>query len=128
MVVILSLPCQRMKMGLVLWIDQNTFASSLIEKVFKKRDVGFYSLPHAREFLYLVDDLRPALIVIDAFTLKSDEETFRNQYETSELLRTIPIIIIGSGNGLDYLQNKRGEIPRTLDPFQVPELLSKFLE
>lgn len=113
-------------MGLVLWIDQNTFASGLIEKVFKKKGLEFYTLPHARDFLYLVEDLKPSLIVMDSTTLKNDEETFRNQYEMSEKLRSIPIILIGSSVGLEFILNLRGEIPRTLDPFEVPELLAKF--
>ncbi len=113
-------------MGLILWIDQNTFASSLIEKVFKKKGLEFYTLPHARDFLYLVDDLKPELIVLDVQTLKVDEEAFRNQYESSELLRNTPIVLIGMGESLDYIQNKRGEISRTLDPFGVPELLAKY--
>ena len=57
MVVIINVPCQRQKMGLVLWIDQNTFASSLVEKVFKQKGLAFYTIPHARDFLYLVEDL-----------------------------------------------------------------------
>ncbi len=116
-------PCQRQKMDLVLWIDQNTFASSLIEKVFRKKELPFYTIPHAKDFSYLVEDMKPALIVVDASTVQADLEAFRNQYEASEIIRSIPFVVIGTWDGMDFIQKKRGSISRPLDPFQVPEML-----
>jgi DNA-binding NtrC family response regulator len=110
-------------MGLVLWIDSNTFASSLLEKVFKKKGLDFYTIPHARDFLYLVEDLKPSVIVIDSLTVKQDLEVFRNQYESSEILRNTPVVVIGGWAGLEFIQEKKGEMPRTFDPFTVPETL-----
>lgn len=110
-------------MGLVLWIDQNTFASSLIEKVYRQKNLPFYTIPHARDFSYLVEDLKPSLIVIDASSIRADIEVFRNQYEASETIRSTPFVVIGPWAGLDFIANKKGELPRTLDPFQVPEML-----
>lgn len=126
MVVILITPCQRQKMGLVLWIDQNTFASSLIEKVYRQKNLPFYTIPHAKDFSYLVEDLKPALIVIDASTALADLDLFRNQYEGSEVIRSTPFMVIGSWTGLEFIQKKKGELSRTLDPFQVPEMLLYF--
>ncbi len=114
-------------MGLVLWIDQNTFASSLLEKVFKKKGLEFYTIPHARDFVYLVEDLKPGLIVLDAATIRQDLETFRNQYENSGNLRNTPTAVIGTWAGLEFIQEKRGELPRTFDPFSVPDLLKNTL-
>jgi hypothetical protein len=113
-------------MGLVLWIDQNTFASGLIEKVFRKKDLPFYTIPHARDFSYLVEDMKPTLIVIDASTIRADFEVFRNQYEASEAMRATEFVVIGSWAGLEFIGKKKGELPRTLDPFQVPEMLLYF--
>lgn len=110
-------------MGLVLWIDQNTFASSLVEKVFKQKGLPFYTIPHARDFLYLVEDLKPAVIVLDRETALQDIEVFRNQYEASEVLRKTPVIVIGGPEQLDFISEKRGEIPRTFDPFEIPSLI-----
>ena len=114
-------------MGLILWIDQNTFASSLLEKVFKKKGLEFYTIPHARDFVYLVDDLKPALIVLDSATIRQDLETFRNQYENSESLRKSPVVVIGNWSELEFIQEKRGELPRTFDPFSIPDLLKNIL-
>ncbi|MES2527679.1 MAG: hypothetical protein V4598_11355 [Bdellovibrionota bacterium] len=112
-------------MGLILWIDQNTFASSLLEKVFKKKGLEFYTIPHARDFVYLVDDLKPALLVIDSATIKADLETFRNQYEASENLRKTPVVVMGSWSGLEFITEKKGELGRTFDPFEIPALLER---
>ncbi len=114
-------------MGLVLWIDQNTFASSLLEKVFRKKNLDFYTIPHARDFVYLVDDLKPSLIVIDAATIRQDIEAFRIQYENSQTLRSTPMTVIGTWEGLEFIQEKRREIPRTFDPFSIPDLLKNNL-
>lgn len=113
-------------MGLVLWIDQNTFASSLIEKVFRKKDLPFYTIPHAKDFSYLVEDMKPALIVIDSATVRADLEVFRKQYEASEIIRSTPFAVIGQWDGLEFIEKKNGELSRTLDPFQVPEMLLYF--
>jgi hypothetical protein len=110
-------------MGLILWIDQNGFASSLIEKVFKKKDLPFYTIPHARDFTYLVDDLKPALIVIDASTALRDLDVFREQYEKSQTMKETPWAVIGAWTGLEFIKIKKGELPRTLDPFTVPDIV-----
>jgi DNA-binding response OmpR family regulator len=110
-------------MGLVLWIDSNTFASALLEKVFRKKGFEFYTVSHARDFLYLVEDLKPAVIVLDALTVKQDLEIFRNQYESSEQFRKTPIVVIGGWTGLEFIQKKKGDFPRTFDPFAVPDAL-----
>ncbi len=112
-------------MGLVLWIDQNTFASSLLEKVFKKKGLEFYTIPHARDFVYLVDDLKPSLIVLDAATIRADLEIFRNQYEASESLRKTPAVVIGNWSELGFIAEKKGELGRTFDPFEIPALLER---
>lgn len=112
-------------MGLILWIDQNTFASSLLEKVFKKKGLEFYTLPHARDFVYLVDDLKPALLVLDQITISRDIEAFRSQYEASENLRKTPAVVIGNWSGLEFIADKRGELGRTFDPFEIPSLLER---
>ena len=112
-------------MGLVLWIDQNTFASSLLEKVFKKKGLDFYTIPHARDFVYLVEDLKPALLVLDGQTARSNLEALRSQYGASESLRKTPAVVIGNWSELEFIEEKRGELGRTFDPFEIPALLER---
>lgn len=114
-------------MGMVLWIDQNTFATTLVEKVFKKKDLAFYGLTHARDFAYLVDDLIPEVIVIDTLTISEDLAIFKAQYEASQKMQKTPFIFIGKDATLDFIQIKLGEIDRPFDPFEIPKKISTFL-
>jgi DNA-binding NtrC family response regulator len=115
-------------MGLVLWIDGNTFATKLLEKVFKSRNLPFYSLPDAKDFLYLIDDLKPDLLVLDALTIKNEEENFLRLYAISEALRTLPVVVIGSEEDLPFVKNKIGFLKRPFDPFEVPTLLHNLVQ
>jgi DNA-binding NtrC family response regulator len=115
-------------MGLVLWIDHNTFAASLVEKVFKKRELPFYSVADAKDFSYLVDDLRPAVIVLDGDTAMEDFEAFKTQYEASEVLKATPFILMGEHEHLNKLISVNvGVLARPFDPFEVPRQLEKLL-
>lgn len=115
-------------MGLILWIDGNTFATGLLEKVFKSKNLPFYTLAEAKDFLYLLDDLKPGLIVLDAATVERAGETFLKQYENSEQLRSLPKVVIGFGDDLPFLKNRIGFIQRPFDPFEIPEILLNFYE
>lgn len=115
-------------MGLVLWIDQNTFATGLLEKVFKKKNLPFYSLASASDFLYLVEDLNPESIVLDSKTILEDLEKFTAQYNQSEKLKTLPIIILDPLPELGFIKNAQGEIKRPFDPFDIPDRLRGILK
>jgi DNA-binding NtrC family response regulator len=114
--------------GLVLWIDQNTFATGLLEKVFKKKNLPFYTLSNASDFVYLVDDLKPEVIVLDTKTALEYLEQLKTQFAASEALRKLPIILIDEVRELDFIKNLAGHINRPFDPFQVPELLENILK
>lgn len=129
MVVMTGSLCQRIQaVGLILWIDQNTFATSLLEKVFKKKDLPFYTLSEASDFVYLVDDLNPVLIVVDTKTALSHLESFKTQYEASQKLRSLPFVWVdGESHDLGFVQNVVGKIERPFDPFEIPEKLKNIL-
>ena len=114
-------------MGLVLWIDQNTFATALLEKVFKSRKMEFYTIASAKDFSYLVDDLRPQVLVLDVSTVVAELAAFKGQYEASEALRSLPLILIDGNGELDFLGNVIGKLERPFDPFQIPEKLTQLL-
>lgn len=114
--------------GLVLWIDENTFASSLVEKVFKKENLHLYTLSTAEDFTYLATDLKPVVIVMDIKTGLNHLERLKNQYEHSEILRSIPFIWIGDEDDqLAFVKNVVGKIQRPFDPFAIPQALKKIL-
>ncbi len=115
-------------MNLVLWIDENTFATTLLEKAFKGQNLAFYSLDHANDFIYLVEDLKPRLIVLDAKTALSQLGSLKQQYESSETLKNLPFIMIDDILELSFIENKIGEIHRPFDPFKIPGMLHEWMK
>lgn len=115
-------------MGLVLWIDRNTFATGLLEKAFKKKSLSFYSLENAKDFAYLVDDLKPQVLVFDEQTLLTDLESFQAQYSQNALMKSLPVILVDSQGKLEFIQNKIGDLKRPFDPFQIPAIIENLLK
>lgn len=112
-------------MGLVLWIDQNTFATGLLEKVFKKKNLPFYTLESVDDFLYLIEDIKPKLIVLDRQTFRANPEAFKRQYQ-SEVLKSLPFVLIDPDESLGFIATVVGQIRKPFDPFKIPEILSRF--
>lgn len=129
MVVIIDSLCQRIpSVGLVLWIDSNTFATGLLEKVFKRQGLPFYTLESAADFTYLVDDLKPELLILDGKTALENVALLKSQFESSEALRKLPVIFIDPVPGLEFIENKIGQINRPFDPFKIPETLQNIFK
>lgn len=108
---------------MVLWIDQNKLATSLFEKVFKSGQRDFYSLSEAKDFAYLVDDLRPHLIVLDASTAMKDLEAVKNQYAATDGFFGIPVSILDEVPGLEFIRNRKPSLTSPIDPFTLPQVL-----
>jgi hypothetical protein len=124
MVVIFDSVCQRIEtLALILWVDSNSFATSLLEKIFKQEEIPFYGLNSASDFLYLIEDLRPSFLVLDAQTALNHLDAFRCQFEKSELLRKIPIILIDQKPGLEFISNIAGRLHRPYDPYTIPAFI-----
>jgi DNA-binding NtrC family response regulator len=129
MVVINGPLCQRIReMGLILWIDENIFATSLLEKIFKRRESPFYTLSKPVDFIYLIDDLKPQILVIDSQTAEKYFEEIKSQFSQSENLRSLPVILVDHSDKLDFIQNKVGLIERPFDPFQIPSIIEDILQ
>lgn len=124
MVVIRGLNCQRLNgVGLILWIDENTFSTALLEKAFKTRSLPIYTLNHAKDFSFLVEDLHPEILVLDCLTAQKNLKELQFQYENSASLRNLPVILIGDDEGLEFIHNRMGQIRRPFDPFKIPEII-----
>lgn len=113
-------------MGLVLWIDQNTFSTSLVERVFKKKGLGFYSLSQVHDFSYLVDDLKPAVIVLDGSTFQKHADSFLEQFNKSATMQVTPFIFLDPQGDLSFIKTQIGMIPKPFDPFSIPALIEQF--
>lgn len=116
-------------MGLILWIDQNTFATGLLEKVFKKKDLPFYTIPSAENFAYLVEDLLPVMIILDGKTAHDHLDALRLQYDQCLAMQKLPFVLVDAEEvELSFIKNIAGEIKRPFDPFEIPERLEKMLK
>jgi DNA-binding NtrC family response regulator len=113
---------------MILWIDKNSFATSLLEKVFKKAEKELYIVSSVDDFSYLVDDLKPQVIVLDEATFLDNEPAFLKQYETSLLMQRIPFIFVDEKQGMSFTVNKIGNIKRPFDPFSIPEQIEMILK
>jgi hypothetical protein len=111
--------------GLVLWIDQNKVSTILLEKVFKNRGLGFYVLSSVNDFAYLIKELNPSVIVVDAQTAIKDLDIFRSQYEQTEGFWNVPVIVLNFSPELQFIKNLAGEIKHPIDPFSIPDQLNK---
>lgn len=114
-------------MGLVLWIDQNTFATSLIERAFKKKSQPFYTLASVDDFAYIVEDLSPSLIVLDGETYDKNPASFLKQYEGSVKMQDLPFIILEPKSDFGFIKKKIGELKKPLDPFRLADQLTAIL-
>jgi DNA-binding NtrC family response regulator len=129
MVIIFDSLCQRIRaVGLVLWIDSNTFATGLLEKVFKKRDIPFYTLEKASDFSYLVEDLRPEVLVLDFKTANEHIEALEKQYQNSQALQQLPVIFLDEAPEMPFIQKRIGQINRPFDPFKIPDIIQNILK
>lgn len=114
-------------MNLVLWIDKNDVSTALVEKVFKSRELPFYALNQVNDFSYLIKDLNPEVIVLDAQTALDNIEKFKEQYLNSLELQASSFILIDKKSGLEFIQKKIGSINRPIDPFKIPEQILSLL-
>lgn len=114
-----------MVLGLVLWVDENTFSTSLLEKVFKKKGLPFYTISSSADFLYLVHDLKPEVLVIDSITGRKNLDSLKRE---SLEWSNIPVILIEDDSELAFLQNKIGVIKRPFDPFEIPKVVQDFMK
>jgi DNA-binding NtrC family response regulator len=114
-------------MGLIFWIDGNTFATTLLEKVFKNQGLSFYTIQTVDDFLYLVEDLKPVVIVLDYPTFLKNKGRFFEQLNSSEMLKNVPFILVDGIGGESELPNVIGEIKRPFDPFEIPNEIKKII-
>lgn len=112
------------EMGLIFWIDENTFASSLIGKTFKSQGVDFYTIDGVNDFAYLISDLKPQIMVIDASTAQKGLEDLKRQYQETAQFYGAKIVVIGDKTVLSFMEIG-SELLRPIDPFSLKEFFAK---
>ena len=110
---------------MVFWIDENNFSNQLLEKVFKKAELSFYTLTSLNDFSYLISDLKPEVIVLDYATFLKGKEAFILQLNKNPQLQQTPFIILGEGNIPEV--TVIGRLAKPFDPFEIPNKIAEFL-
>ena len=108
-------------MGLIFWIDENTFATSLVEKALKSEGLEFYTVASARDFAYLIQDLKPQIVVIDPATVLKDIELFHKQYQDTEGFFGAHVVFLGESAELSFVTNPNSVLSRPFDPFKLKD-------
>lgn len=111
-------------MGLIFWIDENTFATSLAERALTGQGVDFYTVNSAKDFAYLIVDLKPQTIVIESHTVLKELALFREQYEATQKFFGAKIVLINPLAELSFLENTAGTLNVPFNPFTLKEFFS----
>ncbi len=114
-------------MGLIFWIDKNTFSNTLLEKVFKTANMPFYTQKSAEDIGYLVEDLKPSLIVLDSSTFLDHADAFKEQYLVSISMQKIPFVLIDPVPSMEFIKHQVGRLQKPLAPFEMPQALKNML-
>lgn len=112
-------------MGLIFWIDENTFATNLVERTLKGQGLDFYTVKDAKDFSYLVEDLKPQIVVIDSYTALKDIDVFKKQFEQTHGFFNAKLVVIEESDELDFLGEKVARLNRPFDPFKLKEFFSQ---
>lgn len=114
-------------MGLIFWVDKNTFSNGLLEKVFKTASMPFYTQTSVKDIRYLVEDLKPALIVLESTTFLDHAEAFKEQYLSSTLMQMTPFVLIDPIPSMEFIKHQLGRLEKPLAPFEIPHKLKNIL-
>lgn len=115
------------QMGLVLWIDKNEFATSALEKIFEKQGGSIYTINSAQDIQYLIEDLRPEVIVIDVATYFAHEDRVNMFMAASEVMQQTPWIVAGTRDiQIPGIQIK-GRVNKPLNVMTVAQDIQKIL-
>jgi DNA-binding response OmpR family regulator len=77
-----------MKSEKVLYIEREKFLRSMLEIAFKNKSKEIYTIDTLENNLYLIDDLKPAIILFDVKTVRENLENLFNLNDRFVLIAT----------------------------------------
>lgn len=84
-----------MELKQLFYINNNKFVCQLVEKISKQKGINCYTLDQNEDFTYLVNDLRPEIIVVAQDVLNAYGDEIMAFIEKSELN---PHLVLMSNN------------------------------
>jgi CheY-like chemotaxis protein len=115
------------QMGLVLWIDKNEFATSALEKIFEKQGLSIYTINSPQDIQYLIEDLKPEVIVMDVGTYLANEDRVNMFMAASEVMQNTPWISAGTRELSFPGAQMKGHIKKPLNIMTVANDIRKIL-
>lgn len=111
----------------VFFIEGEKFLRDMLELIFKDRGLSIYTIESAADCVYLIDDLKPDLIVADLNTLIPNITPFFSALDEKGL--SIPILALGHASTWDELKEFQSRFVgfehKPLSPTGVIERFSK---
>jgi hypothetical protein len=81
-----------MEIKQILYINKIRFICDAVQKTCARNEVECFTLEDTNDFAYLIDDLKPAAVVIEEDTFNEGSESFWSQIESANE-STIPVIM-----------------------------------
>ncbi|MFZ4712390.1 MAG: hypothetical protein ACOYL6_01645 [Bacteriovoracaceae bacterium] len=110
----------------IFFISANEFLALTIKEALKKQGVDCYTLTSSKDCFYLLEDLKPQIIFMDApLYLTESESLFLGMKERKI---EIPLILAGTEDEKAKVMNGAflGFLIKPLAPFKIKENLEKY--
>ncbi len=109
----------------VFWLDQNKFVCNLIEATLKKEGVSCYTHQTGDGFRYLIEDIKPDLVVIDFQSISHIQEKIDEELSTC----TCPVILSlkEEERSLVKLKKNNGSLSKPIEPMILADNLKALL-
>ncbi len=107
----------------VFYIEKEKFLRSMMELALRAKKAEVYTVETLSENFYLIDDLKPDLIIFD---LNNDPSDLEKLYEYSKEAKLVATGVVGSENSLD--KRVSGFLPKPLVAHNLAERILSLID
>ncbi len=116
----------------VFWIDSSKFVTDVVSATLREENITCYTHGSADNFHFILEDMRPEVLVVDASTLGENTQVFFKTLESGVESSKIPVVLLGNEEELQTLSKKyksqiKGIIKKPLAPMALTNELKKIL-
>lgn len=109
----------------VFYVEKEKFLRSLFEVALKARKQEIYTVESLQKNLYLLEDLRPQLVILDTETVKSTPELVRDVFNYRIKYPGVKIVLTGREEDIEVLGERADAF--LLKPILATNLASRIL-
>lgn len=114
----------------VILIEKTKLVSKLLSTVLESNGAKCYVLNELEDFSYLVDDLRPQILLVEVSTLRDDLELFWKAIDNSAF-KSFKLVLFGKKDDVDSITNIErfdSKLYKPIDISNIYEQLSSLVE